>query len=79
MDNKRYLQRNINLVDVEGRKAVARVLLKWGQQGLLRACAEGSALNLDAVPAEVLAEMVEVLTARMAARGRTVESPPADG
>lgn len=66
-EQKRYLERNIDCLDLEGRKAVGLVLVENGRADSLRPCAVGTVINLATLPAHIISEMHAVAVAR---RGR---------
>ncbi len=67
-DQKRYLKRNIDSVTIDDRKAIGNVLLLHNKKSALCMCAEGTLINLDAMPIEIVEQMYTLLMYQMTKR-----------
>jgi len=58
---KYYLNRFINSVPLEDRRAVGMLMIMNNKKHLLRPCAEGTVVNLDAVEPDIVRQMYDLL------------------
>ena len=67
-EQKQYLIRWVNTLPLEDRRAVGNVLAVNDLRSSLRPCAEGTIINLDALPAGIIEQMYDVVATRRATR-----------
>ena len=60
-----YLKKYANTVCLEDRKALANILIMHGKKNLIVSCAEGSVLDLDAVPVDIIYKMYNLLSYKL--------------
>ena len=59
-EQKRYLRQNVDIVSIADRKQLA-LLVMQENRGLLQTCAEGTVINLDVVPPDLIKSMYKLL------------------
>lgn len=64
-EQKRYLKRHIDTITVEDRKSIGNILVMNNKRNLLHACAEGTVINLDSIPAGVIEQMYNLMMYKM--------------
>lgn len=68
-EQKRYMRKNIDVIDVEGRKSIGNIIINNGSRSDLVECAEGTVINLDKLPATTIEQMYLLLLYLMEKRG----------
>lgn len=68
IDQIRYLHRNIDIISVEDRKALARILIANNKNKALVPCAEGTIINLDSLSDEIISAMHNLIKYKMEKR-----------
>lgn len=64
----RYLKRHIDTITIEDRKSIGNILIMNNKRSLLHPCAEGTALNLDAIPPNIIEQMYNLVVYIMSRR-----------
>ncbi len=60
-EQKRYLLRWINVLSIEDRKSIGNVAAMNDYHKALRACSEGTVINLDTLPPTVVEQMYNLM------------------
>ena len=58
---REYIKRYINSVTVEERVHVANLIVYNDQKKLMKECKEGTIINLNAIPSNIITQMYELL------------------
>lgn len=60
-DQKRYLTRWIDSVSIEDRKSIGNLLVMNNKRDALRPCSEGTVINLDTLPVDIIRQMYNLM------------------
>jgi hypothetical protein len=60
-EQKRYLEKKVNLLPVDDRLALCKLLLSNGYKSHIKQCAEGVVINLDVLPQNVLNQLYNLI------------------
>lgn len=56
-EHKRYLKRYIDSLSIEDRKEIGNILIREDKRHALNWCSEGTVINLDSLPANLIEQM----------------------
>lgn len=65
-DQKSYLIRNVNSLAIDQRRELGQILIRAGKKSLLRINAEGTIINLDLAPPELVTIMYNYMCSKLA-------------
>lgn len=60
-DQISFLQRNVDTISIEDRKSLGDILVSNGKKSELRPCSEGTVINLNALPPDIINQMYNLM------------------
>ena len=70
-ERKRFLKKNIDSMSMDSKYEIGRVLVQRGRASALNVCGEGTVINLDSLPDDVIEQMHELMVFKLESQWKT--------